>query len=169
MVAVDSDVLAAALNRFAPGHARASALLESLVNGEAHWALPWPAIHGFVRRVTHPHAVARPLSQANAWEFVRLLAESPAARVLGPGPGHLAAVAEVLAFVPREGPPHPELELVAVLREHGVAELISGDRRLRAYGFLRVRDPWGSVEAEAPAAARPRRYRRLAPRRPRDG
>ena len=45
MLAVDVSVLAPALNRWSPDHARAAGLLEDLVNGERPWALPWPVVH----------------------------------------------------------------------------------------------------------------------------
>ena len=59
MVAVDASLLAYAVNRFAPEHPRAARVMEALVNGDAPWALPWPAVHAFLELVTHPHAVVQ--------------------------------------------------------------------------------------------------------------
>ena len=43
MIAVDASVLAYAVNRHAPQHARAASALEALANGDRPWALPWPS------------------------------------------------------------------------------------------------------------------------------
>ena len=161
MIALDSGVLACAINRYAPEHARASAVVEGLVHGERPWALPWPAVHAFIRRVTHPHAVARPLAQADAWGFVALLLESPVVRAIGPGADHARFAAELLSSLPAGNISVSGLELAAVLREHGVRELLSTGRAMRGYPFLTVRDPLHG-EVWNPDSAPARRYRRLA-------
>jgi hypothetical protein len=165
MRAVDSGVLACAVNRFAPEHARASRVLEELAGGDVPWALPWPAAHEFLALVTHPHVVARPLAAADALGFLDELLKSASARPLGPTERHAAVLAEVLAMMPA-GPGVPGgLELAVVLREHGVRELLSADRGMRRFPFLTVRDPlhgaaWNATEPPE------RRYRRLRTARP---
>jgi len=160
MRAVDAGLLAAAINRFAPEHARASRVLDALANGDQPWALPWPAAHEFLRVVSHPHLVARPLPAADALGFLDLLLASPHARALGPGPRHAATLAEVLAMLPEGAPPPPGLGTAAVLREHGVRELLSADRGMRVFPFLLVRDPLHGPEW-SPDEKPERRYRRL--------
>lgn len=160
MRAVDAGILASALNRFAPEHARASRVLDTLANGDEPWALPWPAAHEFLRIVSHPHLVARPLTAADALGFLELVLASPQARAIGPGPRHAAALAEVLAMLPGETPPPPGLDTAVVLREHGVRELLTADRGMRAFPFLVVRDPLHGPEWSAGEKPE-RRYRRL--------
>jgi len=161
MIAVDTSVLAFAINRHAPGHTRAAELVDALANGERPWCLPWPAVHEFVERVTHPHAVARPLRAADAWAFVGSLATSASLRFHGPTARHAEVAAEVLALAPEEPRVPPAFELAVVLREHGVREVLSADRSLRRYRFLEVRDPihgerWTGLERPG------RRYRVLS-------
>lgn len=163
MRAVDASILAYAVNRYAPEHARAAAVVEDLANGEAPWCLPWPVVHEFLARVTHPHAVARALRAADAWAFVEELAQAPVLRFLGPTPRHAAVAAEVLALAETPGLP-PGFEVAVVLREHGVRELLSADRGMRRYRFLDVRDPVHG-ELWTPAEKPARRYRVL-PRGP---
>jgi len=160
MIALDADLLAYAVNRFAPEHARAARVVEELANGDAPWALPWPAVHEFLRWVTHPHAVARPLGPADAWGFVQALAASPSLQLLGPTARHAEVMRELLAGAEAGAGLPPGLETVAVLREHGVRELLSADEGMRRFAFLSVRDPlhgppWSAGERPA------RRYRRL--------
>jgi predicted nucleic acid-binding protein len=159
--AVDAGVLACAVNRFVPEHARASAVIEELANGPAAWAIPWPAAHEFVRIVTHPHAVVKPLASADAWGYLERLRESASLRMLGPTERHGETVAEILRGPDAEGAGASELgriELAAILWEHGVRELLSADRGMRRFRFLSVRDPLHGAEwspREIPA----RRYR----------
>ncbi len=164
MIAVDVSVLAYAVNRYAPEHRRAAGVLEDLVNGAAPWALPWPVIHEFMRLVTHPHFVARPLRPADAWTFVEETFQSPSLRLLAPTDRHVAVLGEVLRFVSDERDWLPGIETAAVLREHGVRELLSSDRDMRRFRFLDVRDP---VHGDwwTPGAPPARRYRRLTTRR----
>jgi toxin-antitoxin system PIN domain toxin len=162
MIGVDSGVLVAAANRFAPEHARAAELLESLANGEQPWALPWSAAHEFLAFVTHPHAVARALEPAEAWAFLDALRRSPMLRLLGPTEHHAAACAEVLESREPGSTGLPGSFLTAVLlREHGVRELLSPDRDMRRWRFLDVRDPLHG-EGWTPTARPTRRYRRLS-------
>ncbi len=168
MIAVDTGVLARSVNRFAPEHARAAHLLESLANDDRPWALPWTVVHEFLELVTHRQSVARALSPADAWGFIEALAASPSLRFLAPTAHHAAACAEVLALRdPAAGPElDPSFATVALLREHGVRELLSTDPEMRRWGFLEVRDP---LHGEPwTASERPgRRYRTLARRKPR--
>jgi uncharacterized protein len=161
MRAVDASILAYAVNRYAPEHPRAAVVVTDLANGEAPWCLPWPAVHEFLARVTHPHAVARALRPVDAWSFVDELARSHSLRFLGPTERHATVAAEVLALRQSDSPGMPTgLELAVVLREHGVRELLSADRGMRRYRFLDVRDPVHG-ELWSPAERPGRRYRVL--------
>jgi predicted nucleic acid-binding protein len=166
VIAVDAGLLVLGVNRYAPEHARAAELLESLANGDDEWALPWSAVHEFLAFVTHPYAVARVLGADDAWGFIHALAASPVLRFLGPTERHAEACAEVLALrdpaVP--GGLDPSFETAVLLREHGVRELLSTDPGMRRWRFLDVRDP---VKGEpwSPGVRPARRYRTLTRRK----
>jgi len=160
MRALDTSLLAYAANRHAPEHARSAHVVEAVANGERPWALPWTVVHEFLHLVTHPHAVARALSPAEAWAFIEALLASHTVRVLGPTEAHAATMAEVLASLPPGAGVLPGLETAVLLREHGVRELLSADRGMRRFSFLAVRDPVHG-EAWSPAEAPARRYRVL--------
>ena len=149
MRAVDAGVLACAVNRYAPEHARASAVIDALANGVAPWAIAWPAAHDFVRIVTHPHRVVRPLAPAEAWAYLERVAESSALRMLGPTERHgetMAAILEAPGFAAAD---LLGAETAAILWEHGVRELLSADRGMRRYPFLSLRDPLHGPEWSA--------------------
>ncbi len=168
IAALDTGILAFAVNRFAPEHVRAAQVVERLVNGDHAWALPWSVVHEFLEYVTHPHAVARPLRASEAWSFVGQVAASPTVRLLGPTERHADVLVEVLGLVPgAEGLPRG-FETATLLREHGVRDLLSTDRGMRRFSFLDVRDPLRGA-AWGPDARPARRYRVLTPRPRRTG
>lgn len=161
MIAVDTSILAFAVNRHAREHARAADALDALANGDPPWALPWPAVDEFVRFVTRPHVAPRPLAPSDALDFIAALLESTSVTALGPTARHAAVLAELLPDGVRPDALPPGFEIASVLREHGVREVLSADPGLRRFGFLTVIDPvhgppWSP---ESPPA---RRYRRLA-------
>lgn len=165
MIAVDTGLLAWGVNRWAPEHARAARVLESLANGDRPWALPATVAHEFLRLVTHPHTVARALSRDDAWAFLSELLRSPSGRLLTPTPRHAGAIEEVLALLPAEAGLPAGFDTAVLLREHRVRELLSPDPGMRAFPFLDVRDPTREA-GWSPDAPPQRRYRRLAPRTP---
>jgi hypothetical protein len=161
VVAIDSGILACAVNRFVPEHPRAGALIEELANGLAPWGIPWSVAHEFVSLVTHPHGVVRPLAPRDAWGYLELLRESPALHMLGPTERHGETVAELLQGLGGEAGWPAGIETAAILREHGVREVLSADRGLRRFAFLEVRDPLHGA-AWTPHQGPARRYRKLA-------
>ena len=92
--------------------------------------------------------------------FLERLLASPSLSLLGPTERHAATVTELLAGPVGGSSGLAGIDLAAVLREHGVRELLSADRGMRRFGFLAVRDP---VHGEPwVAAAGPlRKYRAL--------
>jgi toxin-antitoxin system PIN domain toxin len=163
MRAIDTSLLAYAVNRHAPEHARAARVVETLANGDAPWALPLPVVHEFLNLVTHPHAVARALQPADAWAFIEALLASRSVRLLAPGEGHPAALAEMMASLPAGQGVPGGFETAVLLREHGVRELLTTDAGMRRFTFLSVRDPVHG-EPWSPAERPQRRYRALKPR-----
>jgi predicted nucleic acid-binding protein len=166
VIGIDAGLLAWAANRHVPEHARAAAALEALASGDRPWGLPASEAHAFLRLVTHPHRVGRPLAHAEAMGFLDALLSAPSGRWLLPTPGHAWAVRETLAFLAPHEPVPAVLETVAILREHGVRDVLACETALRRFPFLEVRDPvhgpaWSPHEPPA------RRYRVLTPRPPR--
>ncbi len=159
MIAVDTGVLVLALNRWGPDHARASRLVDDLANGTVPWAVTWPALYELLARVTHRHAVARPLAAADAGGFVEQLLASPSVRALGPTPRHAAVMRELLESLGDSGVP-PEFASAVILREHGVRELLSTDAGMGTFAFLTVIDPLHG-DGWHPDQGPVRRYRRL--------
>jgi predicted nucleic acid-binding protein len=68
MIAVDTNLLVYAHRRESRYHGACSALIRSLAEGDARWAIPWPCVFEFFSVVTNPRiwkdAASTPLRQA---------------------------------------------------------------------------------------------------------
>jgi uncharacterized protein len=101
VIGVDTNIVVYASDEFAPEHAVCRRLLLGVPASPDMPAeplcIPWSVIYEFLRVVTHPRAMRRPWSMAEAWAFVTVLLRSPHITVLGPGPGHAAAAERMLS------------------------------------------------------------------------
>jgi toxin-antitoxin system PIN domain toxin len=161
--AIDTGVLLCAVNRYAPEHARAAAVVEGLASGDRPWALPITVVHEFLRLVTHRHVAVRSLRPEHALGFLEPILRAPSARVLQPDAGHLTALREVLALLGPVAELPPGFDTAVLLREHDVRELLTSDSGMRRYRFLAIRDPLHGAPWTADEP-RSRRYRRLSRR-----
>lgn len=139
MIAVDTNVLINAHRSMSEWHEAARARLTDLAEGSVPWALPVTVSWGFVRIVTQ--SVFYPqTSMARALDFVAQLHASPSARVLNPGPRHWELLAETLRESRARGKAVSDAVIVTLCREHGVDTVLSADRDLLRYPWIKL-DP----------------------------
>ena len=70
MIVPDISLLIHAYNEAAPLHAEAARWWEMCLNGQKPVALPWIVSAGFIRLMTHPRVLERPMPVAEAIERV---------------------------------------------------------------------------------------------------
>lgn len=142
MRAVDTNVLVFAEITSSPQHVRAREVLRGLGEGAAAWAIPWPCVYEFLRVVTHPRVYHPPVPLDHALRDLRAVLDSPALILLSETPRH----AEVMDAVVREsgvaGNLIHDAHIVSLCLEHGVTEIITGDRDFRRFSGLTVTDPF---------------------------
>ena len=145
MIGVDTNIVIYASDEFAPEHAACRRLLLGVPASPDMPAeplcIPWSVIYEFLRVVTHPRALRRPWSMAEAWAFVTVLLRSPHITVLGPGPGHAAAAERMLSAPGVRGNLVHDAHIAAVLAEHGVRRIYTRDQDFRRFPGLEVVDP----------------------------
>lgn len=137
MIAIDTNVLVYAHREEMPLHALALERLRSLVEGSTPWALPTFCIGEFVRVVTHPRIFHPPTDLETALAFLEQVLGSPSARMVVPGPTFPALFAEACRAGAVQGNLAFDAQLVAVCREHGVAEILTEDRDFARFGTPR--------------------------------
>jgi toxin-antitoxin system PIN domain toxin len=140
---VDANILLFAVNESAPEHDRAAAWLEDALNGNRRVGLPWESLTAFVRLVTNPRVVPRPLAPVDAWAFVEDWLAAPAAWVPVPTERHAAVLGDLVRRHRPIAKLVPDAHLAALAIEHGV-EIISADTDFARFTEVRWRDPLAS-------------------------
>ena len=141
MIAVDTNILVYAHREDSPSHAAAATQLETLAEGPAPWAVPWPCLHEFLAIVTHPRIYQPPTPPARALDQVDAWLESPSVVLLAEGDDYWATLRPALAAARAAGPIVHDARIVALCRQHGIRELWSADRDFSRFANLRVRNP----------------------------
>lgn len=137
---LDANLLVFAVNEAAPEHERARAWLEQQLNGDRRVGLPWESLTAFVRLVTNPRAVARPLSPADAWDIVKSWLAVPVAWIPGPTERHAAVLGDLVRRYRLSGNLVPDAHLAAMAIEHG-AEVVSADTDFARFTEVRWSNP----------------------------
>lgn len=140
MIVPDINLLIYAHNDQAPHHAKAKEWWEGLLNGRIPVGLSWISISGFIRLMTHPRVLARPLDVGQAIGHVRTWLEQPAVRILHPGSGFEPLFLDFLAALGTAGNLTTDAQLAALTVEHQ-GELHSADSDFHRFAGLRWRNP----------------------------
>jgi len=142
--ALDTNVLVFATIRSCPEHGRALEVLRSLSEGGVAWAVPWPCVYEFLRVVTHPRVYHPPMPMDTALRNLRAILASPSLVLLSETPRH----AEVMETVIRDSGATANLlhdaHIVSLCLEHGVTELVTGDRDFTRFTGLTITNPFES-------------------------
>lgn len=142
MQAIDTNVLIFAEIRPCAQHPTARSLLEKLAEGSLPWAIPWPCIYEFLRVVTHPRVYHPPVPLALALADLGRILASPTLVLLAETTRHAEVVQRVLARSGARGNLVHDAHIAALCLEHGVSELLTGDRDFARFKELRVTDPF---------------------------
>jgi toxin-antitoxin system PIN domain toxin len=139
--AIDTNVLVYSEIVSSTHHSAARLLLTELAEGRAPWAIPWPCVYEFLRVVTHPRVFSPPVPLTIALEDLEQILASPTLVLLSETERH----AEVMAAVVRESAVTGNLihdaHIAALCIEHGVSELVTGDRDFSRFP-VRVTNPF---------------------------
>lgn len=140
-ITVDANVLVYASNEADPMHEAALGFVEQIAEGPALVHLFWPVIAGYLRVVTHPAILPRPLSGREAVRNIDALLARPHIRAVGELEGFWDVFRETAGDGAR-GNDFPDAHLVALMRQHGVSTIFTRDRGFRRFDGIAVRDPF---------------------------
>lgn len=141
MIAVDTNVLVHAHRADSPFHARAAAVVRALAESPASWGIPWPCVHEFYAKVTHPRVFSPPSSVAQAVRQVECWLAAPNLALLGEASDHWPRLTELVQSARVQGPMVHDARIAAICLSHGVDELLTADRDFGRFPTLRTRNP----------------------------
>jgi toxin-antitoxin system PIN domain toxin len=142
MRALDTNVLVQAEIITSPFHAVARTLLSDLANGRAPWAIPWPCVYEFLRVVTHPRVFHPPMPGPAALRDLHRILASPSLVLLGETTRHVEVMASVVEASGATGNLVHDAHIAALCLEHGVSELVTGDRDFARFPAIRTFNPF---------------------------
>jgi len=142
MQAIDTNILVFAEITSSPQHPRACEVLRGLAEGAVAWAIPWPCIYEFLRVVTHPRVYHPPVPMERALRDIRTVLDSPSLLLLSETPRHPEVMAAVLEESGSAGNLVHDAHIVALCLEHGVTQILTGDRDFRRFSGITVTDPF---------------------------
>ena len=142
MRAFDTSVLVYATVLSSPHHDVARRLLTDAAEGARPWAIAWPSVYEFLRVVTHPRVLHPPMPSAAAVEAVRAISASPSLVLLSESARHADLMTELVRTSGATGNLVHDAHIAALCLEHGVTELVTGDRDFSRFGELRVHYPF---------------------------
>jgi toxin-antitoxin system PIN domain toxin len=140
--AVDTNVLIYAEIVTSRHHEAASRLLRELSGDPRPWAIPWPCVYEFLRVVTHPRVYHPPAPLQVALADLRSILASPSLVLLSETPRHPEVMAGVLEASGAAGNLVHDAHIAALCLEHGISELLTGDRDFSRFPGLRVHHPF---------------------------
>lgn len=118
--------------------------MERCAAGPEMMCLAWITLLAYLRMATHPRIFGRPLSPRAAEANVEAPIELPHMRTLAEEQGFWIDYREVTSNMHVRGNLVPDSPLAALMRQHGVRVLYTGDRGFNRFGYLEVRDPFRS-------------------------
>jgi len=140
VIACDVNVLIYAHDEASTRHAEYQAWLRRSAGGNEPFGLPSIVASGFLRIVTHPKILARPLGTDTAIDILDALRAAPAVVPLEPGRRHWSLFTGLCRAVTARGNAVPDAYLAALAIEHGCT-WYSADRGFARYPGLRSRHP----------------------------
>ncbi len=142
MFVVDTNVLVHALDEDSPFHVACAAALDRWRAQPGAWFVTWSILYEFLRVVTHPRTLRRPVSVRGGWDLVEALLASPGLRTLVETPRHAEVAREVIEETPGlTGNLAHDAHIAVLMREHGVRRIYTRDADFFRFPFLEPVDP----------------------------
>ena len=146
MIAVDTNVLIYAHRREAQEHLVAKNKIETLAEGVAPWAIPWPCVYEFYSVVTNVKIWKDTASTPEqAWAQIDAWCGSPSLQLLAETAGFPELLATYLRRPRVRGAVVHDARIAAICAAHSVQTLLTRDRDFSLFPELRTENPFESA------------------------
>ena len=123
-----------------PDHLEYAKWVTRMATGPEPFALSVLVLSGFIRIVTNARVFDPPSTLDTAFAFVSSLTERPTARIVGPGPDHMAILERLCRVARATGKLVADAQHAAVALEHGCT-MVSTDADFGRFPELRWQHP----------------------------
>ncbi|MDE0309711.1 MAG: PIN domain-containing protein [Acidiferrobacterales bacterium] len=139
MIAVDTNILVYAHNKFSKYHETAKAEICFLAESSIRWGIPLHCIGEFLRVITHRKVFENPFTVDEAVTALNRLLESPSLKLLYPTSDYLSLLSVAMTEVNATGNLVHDAQIVAVCRGNGVTALLTEDRDFDLFTRFRTK------------------------------
>ena len=139
---LDVNILIYATDSTSPHHEPAMEWLASALTGDRRVGIPWQTVGAFVRIVTHPRAMRRPLTLTEAWAAVDSWFAVPVVLVPPAGERTVRILERLMLDHHLTSSMTTDAQLAALAIEHGVA-VVSADTDFARFPDLTWINPIG--------------------------
>lgn len=140
MIIPDINLLIYAHNDQDSRHIIAKTWWESRLNGDKPVGLPWVVTSGFIRLMTHPRVLNRPMTAAQATDTVRAWLQQPVVRIVTPGEDFTDIFLNYLNTIGTAGNLTTDAQIASIVVENQ-ATLFSNDSDFERFPGLRWKNP----------------------------
>lgn len=140
MIIPDVNLLLNAYNRDFPDHSSAKTWWEDVASDREPIGLAWVTLLGFVRIMTNPRIMQRPMAAGDALEAVESWLNLPSTELIEPGPRHGEILFRLIRSVGVAGNLTTDAHLAALAIEHQ-ARIASTDNDFARFPGLRWFNP----------------------------
>lgn len=142
MFVVDTNILIYGVDRDSPDHLLCHSLLEKWRRQATPWYVTWGIVYEFLRIVTHPRVLKKPMSNDAAWSFIDALFASPQLHLLIETENHRYVAKEVFKEVKNlTGNLVFDTHTAILMRERGIRKIYTRDRDFNRFPFIEAIDP----------------------------
>ena len=140
MILIDANLLIYAIDSTSPHHGAARRWLEKVLSSSERVGLTWGVILAFLRIVTHPAVVRRPLSPESAVEYIDSWLAQPNVLTVGPGEKHWLLLRTLLRSSGTAGNLTSDAHLAALALELD-CEIYSSDHDFKRFHGVKHVNP----------------------------
>lgn len=140
MIIVDANILIYASSRTFAQHEAAKTWLDQRLNGMVRVGVPWASVLAFLRVMTSPRILERPLAMGKAWDEVRAWLSADPVWVPQATERHSEVLGRLLGMPGIRGNLVHDADLAALAIEHGLI-VCSCDSDFSQFPGLRWENP----------------------------
>lgn len=141
MFLIDTNILLHAVNKESAEFEKTSGFLRSLPRQGEQWALSWNILYEFMRVGTHPRVFSNPLTQEQAWGFIKALLNGSNCMLISETELHPEVLEECANETPRlHGNILHDFHTAILMREHGITEILTFDRDFHTFPWVRIKE-----------------------------